>query len=99
MKKQFIYFFSLAFATASIVACGETKSKSSSESPKKTSSEAVDLCRCLTEPGNSTYMQNNGETCDALISSEIGVADWTKVNMSQNPEISDRFDALAERCQ
>ena len=58
----------------------------------------VDLCKCLTEPGNSAFMQEHGEACDALISKEIGVADWKKVNMSQNKEVSDRFDALARRC-
>lgn len=62
------------------------------------SDAAVDLCKCLTEPGNSSFMQEHGEACDALISKEIGVADWKKVNMSQNKEVSDRFDALARRC-
>ena len=70
----------------------------SKETNTVSSDVAVDLCKCLTEPGNSEYMQEHGEACDALISKEIGVADWKKVNMSQNRVVSDRFDALARRC-
>jgi hypothetical protein len=59
----------------------------------------VDICKCLTEPGNSTYMQKNEDACRDAISRELSVDNWEKVNMSQNPEISAKFDALARRCQ
>ncbi len=62
-------------------------------------SKNVDICKCLTEPGNSTYMQENGDACRDAISKELGVDNWEKVNMSQNPDISAKFDALAKRCQ
>ena len=63
------------------------------------SSKNVDICKCLTEPGNSEYMQENNDACRESISQEIGVDNWEEVNMSQNPEISTKFDALARRCQ
>ncbi len=68
------------------ISCGETKD--------------IDLCKCLTLPGNSKYMQENNDACRDAISREIGVKNWEKVNMSlpNNSEISDRFDALAKKC-
>jgi hypothetical protein len=75
-----------------------SSSNSQNEENKSSSNEPVDLCRCLTEPGDSDYMRQHGTACDEAISSAIGVADWKKVNMSQNTIVSDRFDALARRC-
>jgi len=63
------------------------------------SSKEVDICKCLTEPGNSNYMQENKDACREKISKEIGVENWEKINMSQNPEISAKFDALARQCK
>ncbi|MDA9356741.1 hypothetical protein N8376_00135 [Flavobacteriaceae bacterium] len=61
----------------------------------------VDVCKCLTEPGNSKYMQENNDSCRDVISKEIGVKNWEKVNMSlsENSGTSAKFDALAKRCQ
>jgi hypothetical protein len=59
----------------------------------------VDVCRCLTEPGNSEYMTTNEDACRDAISTEIGVENWEAVNMSQDLAASSRFDALAKRCQ
>jgi hypothetical protein len=59
----------------------------------------VDLCRCLTEPGNSAYMRDNDDACRDAISKELGVDNWEKVNMSNNPSVSAKFDALVNRCQ
>jgi hypothetical protein len=61
-------------------------------------SKAVDVCRCLTEPGNSEWSIENQEACRDAISNEIGVENWEKVNMSENPSISAKFDALAKKC-
>jgi hypothetical protein len=58
----------------------------------------VDLCKCLTEPGNSEFMIKNGAACDQAISEEIGVSDYTKINFSENPAISRKFDELASKC-
>ena len=60
--------------------------------------KSVDICRCLTEPGNSKYMQENGDACRDAISKEIGVDNWEKVNFSKNPELNARFDALERKC-
>lgn len=67
---------------------------------KNTKSD-VDVCKCLTEPGNSKYMQENNDSCRDAISKEIGVKNWEKVNMSlsENSGTSAKFDALAKRCQ
>ena len=63
-----------------------------------TESKAVDVCRCLTEPGNSEWNKENQEACRDAISNEIGVENWEKVNMSENPIVSAKFDALAKKC-
>ena len=64
-----------------------------------TSSKNIDVCRCLTEPGNSSFMKENEKNCRDEISKELGVDNWEKINMSQNSVISSKFDALARRCQ
>lgn len=58
----------------------------------------VDVCKCLTMPGNSAFIQENADACRDAISAELGVDNWEQVNMSENPEISDKFDQLAARC-
>lgn len=63
-----------------------------------TESKAVDVCRCLTEPGNSEWNKENQKACRDAISNEIGVENWEKVNMSENPIVSAKFDALAKKC-
>ncbi len=46
----------------------------------------------------SIWNNENKDVCRDAISKEIGVANWEKVNMSDNPAISAKFDALAKRC-
>jgi hypothetical protein len=58
----------------------------------------IDICKCLTEPGNSEYMIQNAEACDKTISREIGVADWRKVNMKYDKAASKKFDDLIFKC-
>ena len=43
-------------------------------------------------------MKNNKTECDKLISSEIGVADWKKVNFSLDKKLSDNWDAMVNNC-
>lgn len=62
-------------------------------------STEVDVCRCLTEPGDSDYMMSHSDACRDAISREIGVDNWEEVNMAQDETASARFDALAGRCQ
>ena len=66
----------------------------------KKETKDVDMCKCLTLPGNSVYMQENIDACNDAISKEIGVENWRKVNMSlpNNAKISAKFDKLAEKC-
>jgi hypothetical protein len=83
-----------------IVGCesNNKKNKEKSASVQKID-RSIDVCRCLTEPGNSKYMQENGDACREAISKEIGVDNWEKVNFSKNAELSARFDALVTKCQ
>jgi hypothetical protein len=83
----------------------ETARKAKAEVDRKKKEQAatneenpVDICRCLTEPGNSEWSKKNSDACRDAISKEIGVENWRKVIMSKNKDISAKFDALAERC-
>ena len=62
-------------------------------------SKSVDVCKCLSSPGDSDFMKENGEACRDAISKEIGVDNWEKVNFSQNKELSKKFDELANKCR
>jgi hypothetical protein len=62
------------------------------------SAKNIEICKCLTEPGDSEYIQENNDACRDAISKELGVDNWEKVNMRQNPDISAKFDVLAKRC-
>jgi hypothetical protein len=59
---------------------------------------AIDLCRCLTEPGNSAWSNENADACREAISAELGVENWEKVNFSKNPELNRKWDELAQKC-
>jgi len=65
--------------------------------PKKQVHQLI-FVRCLTEPGNTEWSAENKDACRDAISKELGVENWEKVNFSQNPELSKKFDELAERC-
>jgi hypothetical protein len=95
MKKLMTIFGVILFATLILTSCGGNSSKEVTTSKED---NPVDICKCLTEPGNSEWSKNNSDACRDAISKEIGVDNWEKVNMSQNPDISRKFDALAERC-
>ena len=58
----------------------------------------IDLCRCLTEPGNSEWSIQKNIACRDAISKEIGVENWEKVNFSKNPELNRKWDLLVEKC-
>jgi hypothetical protein len=62
-------------------------------------SKNVDVCKCLSSPGDSEFMKENGDACRDAISKEIGVDNWEKVNFSQNKALSKKFDELANRCR
>ena len=78
-----------------LTSCGGTTDKTTTSGQ---STATVDVCKCLTEPGDSPYMIGNRDACRDAISQELGVENWEKVNMSQNIEVSRKFDALAARC-
>lgn len=82
-----------------LMSCGGSSNSNQNASNQSEENAAqVDVCRCLTEPGDSKYMNENKIACRDAISRELGVENWEKINMSQNPDISQKFDALAARC-
>jgi len=64
----------------------------------KNTKTGVDLCRCLTEPGNTDWAKENGEDCDKVISNKIGVPNWKSVNFSQNASLSVKWDNMVSDC-
>ena len=58
----------------------------------------VNICRCLTEPGNTDWAKENGEDCDKVISKKIGVPNWKSVNFSQNANLSTKWDNMVNDC-
>lgn len=60
--------------------------------------EKIDLCRCLTEPGNSQWAADNYDACNAAINKELRVENWEKVNFSKEPELNKKWDALVKMC-
>ena len=73
-----------------LMACGD--------SSKKEDSLSLDVCRCLSEPGNTDWSKDNRDGCRDKISAKLGVKNWEKVSMGDNPEISDRFYELGKSC-
>lgn len=86
MKKVLVVSGAILFASFIFISC-------------KSSSKIVDVCKCLSSPGDSDFMKENGDACRDAISKEIGVDNWEKVNFSQNKALSKKFDELANRCR
>ncbi len=72
--------------------------ETSNQSHELTVKNDIDICKCLTEAGNSEFMIQNGKVCDEAISKEIGVVDWRKVNMKYDKVTSKKFDDLVLKC-
>lgn len=73
------------------------ESEIASHNETNTKSE-IDLCRCLTESGNTEWSKQNKVGCRDSISEEIGVENWEKINFSKNPELNRKWDLLVEKC-
>ena len=56
----------------------------------------IDICRCLSEPGNTSWSQKNRYKCRDAISQRLGVENWEEVSL--DPEVSEGFDRLANSC-
>lgn len=83
-----------------LLGCKESP-PSSSGTPSKTSRQALpdlDLCRCLSEPGNGPFMKKNEAACDVAISARLEVPNWQKVNFSQNPRVEAEWKKLEGEC-
>ena len=75
-----------------LISCGEDTKKS------KNKTEEVDICRCLTEPGNSEWAIANRSNCDKEINNELGVTRWQSVNFSQDARLNAKWDKMAADC-
>jgi hypothetical protein len=95
MKKVMTIFGIVLFASAILTSCGGGSKK---ESENKIVNTSVDLCKCLTEPGNSEWATENKDACRDAISEELGVENWEKVNFSKEPELNRKWDLLLEKC-
>ncbi len=60
------------------------------------STASVDVCRCLSEPGNTEWNKKNKYVCRDAISNRLGVENWEKVSL--DPKVSKGFDRLAKEC-
>ncbi len=87
MKKVLPFFLSIAI----LIGCNEV-------SNKKSVDLSVDLCKCLTEPGNSEWALEHKDACRDAISKELGVDDYEKVNFSIDPELNRKWDQLVQKC-
>ena len=56
----------------------------------------IDICRCLSEPGNTEWSKENRYVCRDAISDRLGVENWEAVSL--DPEVSEGFDRLAKQC-
>ena len=65
-----------------------------SNDSKKTVS--VDICRCLSEPGNTDWSKENRFICRDAISARLGVENWEEVSL--DPKVSKGFDRLSNEC-
>jgi hypothetical protein len=81
--------------TESNIAVEESEIVSDNSTNTKTK---IDVCRCLTDPGNSDWSNQNKLACRDAISEEIGVQNWEKINFSKNPELNRKWDLLVEKC-
>ena len=95
MKKAMPIFGVILFGSIILTSCGGNGSKNTSDTQNE---NTVDVCRCLTEPGNSDWSITNKDACRDAISKEIGVDNWEKVNFSQNPDLNVKFDELTKKC-
>jgi hypothetical protein len=71
---------------------------SNNELDKTANNPPIDLCKCLTEPGNTEWSIENRDACRDAISKELNVANWEKVNFSKEPALNRKWEELAEKC-
>jgi len=94
-KKNIMIFFGVVIA-ATLFIIYQPNVDSETDTSSETNSSNVDICRCLSEPGNTTWFKENQERCDAAIDERCGVNNWKAV--SNDPKVSATFDRLAIEC-
>lgn len=91
-----IKILSLLISSTILTSCGGGSSKNSEN--QSNSDISLDICKCLTEPGDSQWAIENKDACNDAISKEIGVDNWEKVNFSKEPELNRKWDQLVKKC-
>jgi hypothetical protein len=86
----------LIISSTILTCCGGGSTKKPEN--QSNSDISVDICKCLTEPGDSQWAIENKDACNNAISKEIGVENWEKVNFSKEPELNRKWDLLVKRC-
>lgn len=95
MKKVIISFSALVFVPIILNSCS---GGSKNEAVNEGENVSIDICRCLTEPGNSDWTTQNKDACREAISKEMDVENYENVNFSKEPELSRKWDQLVEKC-
>ena len=85
-----------------MIGCGVESPKSSADKSAKTTSTqssggAVDVCRCMSEPGNSAFSKANEKACDKAISKKLEVPDWQKANLN-DAAFNKKWKNLEKEC-
>ena len=86
----------LLISSTILTSCGGGSKKNPEN--QSNSNNSVDICKCLTEPGDSQWAIENKDACNDAISKEIGVENWEKVNFSKEPELNRKWDQLVKKC-
>ena len=79
-----------------LIIWGCEKSNSNATSDTGGSLINIDICRCLSEPGNTQWSKENLYVCRDAISARLEVENWEAVSL--DPEVSKGLDRLAREC-
>ena len=94
--RQFILACCYMYMSIAIAACGSNANNE--DQNNQALAAAPDICRCLTEPGNTDWAVENRDACRDTISKELGVENWETVNFSKEPALNEKWDQLQEKC-
>lgn len=83
--------------TQSEVIASSGAAESTCSTPIEAKASSSFICRCLDEPGNTSWAKKNEVKCDRAISKAIGVKNWKRVNLSK-PPYKRKWNALLARC-
>lgn len=95
-KKQKISFTFLSIVYFTLFGCNNFNLDSKNNVIGKKND--INICDCLMQSSNSGYNIKNTSLCNELISKEVGVLDWRKVNFKLDKVALRKFDLLVYKC-